>query len=317
MRKPIDCDTLRQQAVNHSKQRFAASPDLNSELLNAIMGALDADTAMSTQAVETARGYNRRVPPPSEAREQKASRIFGRVFLTLTRVWGDVYSFRRVVELGLPHAHREVSVEKPRVVMRLVEDLARDQVFSDTEKFLATAGGVEGIARAMTVREMTAFRGSVDAASLVFMHSALDAAAQDLCRVTALVGPAEWRQFVDTRSIHLAQAREKGYEALADEKVEDLLRKLSRLSLIKKVDKLFQVCRPDPSYSRANYQFDRHRLIDLDHKRHSLVHGELQREPIPDIEGSVDYLLETGLYLFGMVNHRYGVRVEPGAVFRL
>src|SRR5262249_46935237 len=40
-------------AVSNSKQQFATSPDLNSELVNAIISALDAHTAMSTQALNS------------------------------------------------------------------------------------------------------------------------------------------------------------------------------------------------------------------------------------------------------------------------
>jgi type I restriction enzyme, R subunit len=54
MGKLLESETLRQQAANNSKQQFATSPDLNSELLNAIMGALDAHNAMSTQALNSA-----------------------------------------------------------------------------------------------------------------------------------------------------------------------------------------------------------------------------------------------------------------------
>ena len=51
--KLLESETLRQQAVNNTKEQFANSPDLNSELVNAIMGALDAHTAMSTQALNS------------------------------------------------------------------------------------------------------------------------------------------------------------------------------------------------------------------------------------------------------------------------
>ncbi|HLG54370.1 MAG TPA: type I restriction endonuclease [Vicinamibacterales bacterium] len=53
MGKLLESETLRQQAANNSKQQFATSPDLNTELLNAIMGALDAHNAMSTQALNS------------------------------------------------------------------------------------------------------------------------------------------------------------------------------------------------------------------------------------------------------------------------
>ena len=49
--KLLESETLRQQATNNTKEQFANSPDLKTELLNAIMGALDAHTTMSTQAL--------------------------------------------------------------------------------------------------------------------------------------------------------------------------------------------------------------------------------------------------------------------------
>jgi type I restriction enzyme R subunit len=52
--KLLESETLRQQAANNSKEQFANSPDLQSEILNAIMGALDAHTSMSTQALNSA-----------------------------------------------------------------------------------------------------------------------------------------------------------------------------------------------------------------------------------------------------------------------
>jgi len=51
--KLLESETLRQQAANNSKEQFANSPDLKAELLNAIMGALDAHTSMSTQALNS------------------------------------------------------------------------------------------------------------------------------------------------------------------------------------------------------------------------------------------------------------------------
>ncbi|NMQ30165.1 type I restriction endonuclease subunit R [Candidatus Accumulibacter phosphatis] len=51
--KLLESEKLQQQAANNSKSQFANSPDLKTELMNAIMGALDAHTAMSTQALNS------------------------------------------------------------------------------------------------------------------------------------------------------------------------------------------------------------------------------------------------------------------------
>jgi len=49
--KLLESETLKQQATTNTKEQFANSPDLKSELMNAIIGALDAHNAMSTQAI--------------------------------------------------------------------------------------------------------------------------------------------------------------------------------------------------------------------------------------------------------------------------
>jgi type I restriction enzyme R subunit len=51
--KLLESPTLREQARNNSKEQFAGSPDLARALMEAIMEALDAHTAMSTQALNS------------------------------------------------------------------------------------------------------------------------------------------------------------------------------------------------------------------------------------------------------------------------
>jgi type I restriction enzyme R subunit len=51
--KLLESTTLQQQAANNEKQQFAASPDLSRELMGAIISAMDAHTAMSTQALNS------------------------------------------------------------------------------------------------------------------------------------------------------------------------------------------------------------------------------------------------------------------------
>jgi type I restriction enzyme R subunit len=49
--KLLESATLRAQAANNTKEQFANSPDLKSELMGAIIGALDAHNVMSSQAL--------------------------------------------------------------------------------------------------------------------------------------------------------------------------------------------------------------------------------------------------------------------------
>jgi len=53
MGKLLESTTLAQQAANNTKEQFASSPDLKSEIMNAVMAALGAHTLMSTQALNS------------------------------------------------------------------------------------------------------------------------------------------------------------------------------------------------------------------------------------------------------------------------
>jgi len=53
MGKLLESEILVKQATNNTKEQFANSPDLNTELVNAIIDALDAHNAMSSQALDS------------------------------------------------------------------------------------------------------------------------------------------------------------------------------------------------------------------------------------------------------------------------
>jgi type I restriction enzyme R subunit len=51
--KLLESDILVQQASNNTKEQFSNSPDLATEIMNAVMDALSAHTTMSKQALDS------------------------------------------------------------------------------------------------------------------------------------------------------------------------------------------------------------------------------------------------------------------------
>jgi type I restriction enzyme R subunit len=51
MGKLLESETLLKQATSNTKEQFANSPDLKTELINAIINTLDAHTEMSIQSL--------------------------------------------------------------------------------------------------------------------------------------------------------------------------------------------------------------------------------------------------------------------------
>ena len=79
--KLLESETLRQQATNNTKEQFANSPDLKTELLNAIMGALDAHTAHEHAGAEFPHRAKRHERHPAQSRRplRNAARQAGRI----------------------------------------------------------------------------------------------------------------------------------------------------------------------------------------------------------------------------------------------
>jgi len=66
----------------------------------------------------------------------------------------------------------------------------------------------------MTGMSLKSAQAAVDAASLVFAHSIVDAAAVGFLRIAAMASPGDWEPFVDKRKWSVVEVREFGYKRL-------------------------------------------------------------------------------------------------------
>jgi hypothetical protein len=241
---------------------------------------------------------------------KQAESLFGGVFLTLTSRRTEIRTLRALVEYGLPRAREITHAKNNQFSRELFENPKFDEWFFDREAFRSVLEKAGGLSTVMTAADIALLRISVDAASLVFMHSALDAAVTDLCRVCSLVASQDWEPFISKQKVSLEEVKAIGYADLLGSRLTTHLESLSRESLLKRIDRLFELCRPSTT-TRPGYAFDRARVETIDRERQEIVHGEGLE--FSNIDETLDYLLQTGLFLFGMVNERYKVRFDPNA----
>lgn len=241
----------------------------------------------------------------------EASRRYGEVFLTLTRRSVDTNTFRRLSEIGLPHAEEHLLLQFVKFVSELVGGPDFDKYFLDREAALDYFGGVGGMAASMTSNELSAYQRSIDTASVVFAHSAVDAATSELCWITAFSSPDDWEPFVGAKKVSLSEVREFGVENLWAVKTSDHLKALERESLLKRVDRLFRLCQPEQNFEGVlGFRFDRDRLKRLDELRHRIVHQDVDESAFVTVEKDLEFLFQSGLHLWAMVNAKYGVKVD-------
>ena len=242
----------------------------------------------------------------------EATKIFTKVLLNLTSRSSEIHTFRRLVQIGLPHASDAVANSNLEWARQILTEPHYEGWFTDRARFIKEVGGTDGLGAKMTAQQISVLNISVDAASLVFMHSALDASVQDLCLVCSLAAPNDWEPFLAKQKVLLSDVKAADFETLFTQRLSQHVAALERDSLVKRVDRLFQVCRPSGNYSRSGYSYDRDRLEKIDRDRQDVIHGG--GVVLSHVDTVLEFLLETGLFLFGMVNHRYGVKVAPQLV---
>jgi hypothetical protein len=244
---------------------------------------------------------------------EKAARIFARVFSSLTRRHADMITFRRLADLGKPVAVSTLHQEQLELANAILMNPSYAQFFPDPQAAVEFFGGPAKMAAMTTSQEIQKYSRIIDAASLVFLHSALDAAVSDLCRVTLLLDPASWEPYVLSTKVTLDDAITVGIAGLTTQKLETHIDALDKESMLKRIDRLFAVCKPDKDFTPigGEFAFDLQRICKLDEQRHRIVHGEGYQDRESLLNDDLEFLVKTGLFLWSMVNMRFDVILNP------
>ena len=87
--------------------------------------------------------------------------------------------------------------------------------------------------------------------------------------------------------------------------------RLERGSLLEKVDRVFQVCRPTKQeYLTNGFHFDRDRLTQLDALRHKVVHSPGGGWGFESLYEDLDFMRNSGLHIFALVAERFGLSLN-------
>ena len=251
------------------------------------------------------------IPETSEAEE-----IFSNTFANSIRKFSAIFSFWRISRLGVPNVYTTIFNEAKDFNKDLFTNIVNAKFFHDQQaafEFLEPLGGIENFSSEMARSEINTFLFTVDAASIIFAHSILDGAAYDYCRVTSIVDPNSWAEIISEKQIKLKNFKGKQYDDIVKEKVNDyIIKEVERKSLLFKVDKLFQICRPSSEFSPIkNFEFDRDRLLKLDILRHEIVHGSGPFPQTEAVDEKIKLLQDAGSYLMALVNMRYNLKIDP------
>lgn len=238
----------------------------------------------------------------------QAQAIFDHAGGRALRVYRLIASLLEFMRSGAPSANEGLIADAARTARELV---ARSNFGTNEQRMAALKTlpeTVEGAVRnTIADAAMTA-----EAASIVFMHSMVDTAAHDYCRICAMLDPSDWYEEVQGEKITLAQAR-GDLDALVRTAVEREVKRLKNESLPGKIEVLQAVCKSGGVQLLKGYVYDAGQMRQIDQVRHRLVHQGIGTSPI-DVITTIEFMERTQVYLSALVTHRHGLKLGPASM---
>lgn len=236
-----------------------------------------------------------------------ADKLFVEVWNRLTHDWTRITTFRQMGVLGEDAAREAIHRTNIRYVEQQLLNGEHAAFLKDREAFIRD-GLADRMPHEMTETSVKNFRQTLYAATLVFAHSILDAALFDCVRICAISAPHEWETFVGSRKVTLSEIATTPYTELLQRVIDSDLIRLERESLLSKVDRVFQVCRPEKAeYLTNGFRFDRDRLQRLDNLRHDVVHAPGGNWTFETIYEDLQFLQSSGIHIFVMVGKKFSL----------
>lgn len=220
--------------------------------------------------------------------------------LKYTDLWTFIRNFRRGTSAGIPRSAE---------ALRPMTEYAHRQLVALGPGFEYSDANVDE----SVVRVMKNASTGLDAACIVFAHSALDAHLFDCLSAVSAVAPEMWRERLNKRKVSLAEIESDGHQAVYESALADDLARLERESIVVKMNELFARCPGAANAERPHgYEWDLENLRRIDGLRHEIVHGgriavALDKD---QVERDFDYLLSTGMFALHIAKHCYGSKLD-------
>jgi len=127
-----------------------------------------------------------------------------------------------------------------------------------------------------------------------------------------MTAPDQWADIIGNRKVPLAAVGKTPYVDLLRGAIDSELMRLERESLLSKVARVFQICRPTSKqeYLTNGFHFDLDRLTRLDDLRHKVIHSPGGDWGFESIYEDLDFMRNSGLHIFALIAERFNLTVS-------
>ena len=216
----------------------------------------------------------------------------------------------RYVEKALQYAGDQIVFDEVETYRQMSKNPTFAHIFSHNQTELQD-GSYRNRVGGVVTNALEDVLTRTAAASLVFAHSVFEDCVYELLKITVLVGRDDWLPFVERKQIVLADLQKNSRDEIFSREIDDCFNKMERQPVLKKLDALFAVIgdriignhRPMPTY-----KYNRERISQIDEDRHRVAHQDSLDYNPPTLNGDVQYLLTTSIFLSSLLIDKYDIR---------
>lgn len=156
----------------------------------------------------------------------------------------------------------------------------------------------------------------IGTSSIILAHAILDDLASELCRISADLDIDLWTEQVLTTKVDLRTTADYSFDDLRQRAVRDYVDKLSRESLLKRLDVLHTKYPPSANFyfKGSRYNYDREKVYRVDRKRQDILHKVQFSGDLMTIDADLDFMEDTCFYLIHLVTDHYRPHLGLGGL---
>lgn len=187
-----------------------------------------------------------------------------------------------------------------------------NEAFSD---IIADKQGLDRIVDEAAKRFIFKIQNYIDATSIIFMHSILEASLVDLLQITLGLSRSKWLKYIAEKTVTYGTLNDEKLEQLQNRSLQKCFNKLKRRSIMTKCKHIFEICQEtDISSIMPRYEYNKEKLKEIDDLRHDIVHGLKIEGTIDDMNEKIEYLTKTGFYFFHVIHRTYDLTIDMDSI---
>jgi hypothetical protein len=220
----------------------------------------------------------------------------------------DTISKLNYIQRAVTQAHSTIAVEDAVNLRQLMLNPKMAKYFAGA-KFAVQDGSYLPVAADATAKQLTGIMSYVAASGLIFAHSFLESAIENLLKMSRLCDINSWVGFLSTKTIPVATILDSNVEVALEAKLKEFVEDIQKQSLLFKIEKLSKLLKRSITKSSVkNYTYDATRLQSIDDLRHELAHHQKKDYTIKQAEEDMRYLYRTAFHFLDLTVDKYNLQ---------